>query len=126
MDQRFRWKERLHRSDEFDKVYQEGRRLRAGSLTVWVRRAPSTEPQWPRLGLAISKKYGNAVARNRMKRLLREVFRLNKTRLPPGAQMIFSAQPMGNPPNYQVVEALVSTVWLKAGFIDSPLAPLAR
>jgi len=34
--------------------------------------------QMPRLGISVSKRMGNAVVRNRIKRLIREVFRQNK------------------------------------------------
>lgn len=37
----------------------------------------------PKLGITISKKYGNAAGRNRFKRLVRESFRLNRLKLPP-------------------------------------------
>jgi ribonuclease P protein component len=40
------------------------------------------EVGFPRLALTISSKYGNAVARNWYRRWLREVFRLNKAKLP--------------------------------------------
>jgi len=45
-----------------------------------------------RLGLTVSRRVGNAVQRNRVKRRLREFFRLNKDRLPV-ADIVIIAQP---------------------------------
>ncbi|MFB0507969.1 MAG: ribonuclease P protein component [Thermodesulfobacteriota bacterium] len=41
-----------------------------------------------RLGLVVGRKVGGAVARNRIKRLLREFFRLNKERMPESSDLI--------------------------------------
>jgi ribonuclease P protein component len=46
-----------------------------------------------RLGIAVSRKVGKAFVRNRIKRMIREYFRLNKHRLPPGADLVFVAKP---------------------------------
>ena len=46
-----------------------------------------------RLGITTSKRVGAAVERNRIKRLLREFFRLNKTCLPPSSDILFIAKP---------------------------------
>ncbi|NIS61776.1 MAG: ribonuclease P protein component [Proteobacteria bacterium] len=45
-----------------------------------------------RLGLVVGRKVGGAVARNRIKRLLREFFRLNKERMPESSDLIVLAK----------------------------------
>jgi|SRR6185437_12033950 len=122
MDQRFRRAERLRRSGEFAQVMREGSRYSASGLVLWVyRRAPSSA-QAPRLGLRISRHYGNAVARNRLKRLLREVFRLHKTSLPPGVDMVFTARPRpaSRKPGYQTIAPLVMKLWTQAKLLPAP------
>jgi ribonuclease P protein component len=121
MDQRFRWDERLHNKSDFTRVFVEGRRFHKEGVTMWAFRRPSGAAQKPRLGLAIPKAYGRAVDRNRLKRLLREVFRLNKYRLPEGVDLVFSARPLGRAIRYQTVEPLVLALWTQA-----KLLPLFR
>ncbi len=67
--------ERIRRRADFERAYAEGQRAGGRFLTIVVRR---TELPVTRLGVAASKKVGDAVRRNRAKRLLREVFRRNK------------------------------------------------
>lgn len=119
MDQRFRRNERLHLKGDFRRVFQEGRRVSTGGLTLWVvRRPPEEVENKPRLGLAIPKAYGRAVDRNRIKRLLREVFRLNKSKLPSGVDMVFAARPSLARPRYSSIEPLILKLWKLA---DLPL-----
>jgi ribonuclease P protein component len=66
---------RLRRRAEFTRVYERGTRLRGRFMTCF---ALSNEVGSPRLGIAASRKIGNAVIRNRAKRLVRELFRSHK------------------------------------------------
>lgn len=72
---------RLRKPAEFAAVQRRGQRLREGA--VWVRWLPNGDDQ-ARLGMAIARRTaGNAVKRNRVKRLIRESFRQHRDRLPP-------------------------------------------
>ncbi len=82
--------ERLRKRHEFLAVQRGGRRFRTDLFTVAWRSGP--EP-WPRLGITASRKVGNAVARNRIKRRIRELFRRNKTVLPRATDIVFIANP---------------------------------
>jgi ribonuclease P protein component len=75
----FRKNERLRRRKEFSAIFKTGRRIHSEYLTVILCKNTS---DIRRVGIVVGKKVGVAVRRNRMKRLLREFFRLNKLRLP--------------------------------------------
>ena len=70
----FRPHERIRRRAEFQKVYEQGVRVHGRYATVFVL---ANQRAIGRLGIAATKKLGGAVERNRAKRLIREVFRLN-------------------------------------------------
>ena len=52
-----------------------------------------TESERSRLGISVQKKTGNAVRRNRFKRLFREVFRLNRHLFPTPCDIVFTVRP---------------------------------
>jgi ribonuclease P protein component len=84
--------ERVRKSDEFTRILEEGRRVRGRILTAYWRvdAEESTEPN--RVGVAAGKRLGNAVVRNRLKRLVREAYRRNKRELPcRGVSIVFLA-----------------------------------
>ena len=71
---------RLRRRREFLQVQQRGRRLYAGEVLVLALGASGSGP---RIGITVSSKVANAVARNRVKRWVREAFRAVRSDLPP-------------------------------------------
>ena len=76
-------------SKDFAHVLRRGKRRRDPLLALAA--APNGLPL-SRLGLAVSRKVGGAVQRNRVKRLLREAFRLNQKTLPPGYDLVVTPQ----------------------------------
>ena len=77
----FRASHRLHSTVEFDRVYRTGRRAGDGLFAV---NALANGLDHPRLGMSVSTKtVGNSVSRNRVRRLIREVFRHHSPEFPP-------------------------------------------
>ncbi len=76
---------RLRRQHEFDAVYRGTHYAGDGVLVI---RAVRNEFQHTRLGLSVSKKVGNAVVRNRWKRLIRESFRQQRSIIAGGMDIV--------------------------------------
>ena len=83
---------RLSRSRDFDAVYRHGRSTSTRFLVLyWFER--ENEGEEPRLGLAVPKAAGNAVARNRIKRQLRETWRARLDAIPSGRDYVLIVRP---------------------------------
>ena len=71
--------------EDFVNLNRLGQRKRTTHFTVIYRR---NELGLNRLGITASKKIGTAVKRNRVKRLIREFFRLNQHHFPQGYDIV--------------------------------------
>jgi ribonuclease P protein component len=78
-------RQRILKTVEFRAVYAGRARASDGGLVVYAR--ANGTPQ-TRLGVSVSSRLGNAVVRNRIKRLLREAFRLRRATWPAGFDMV--------------------------------------
>ncbi len=90
MDQGFSRKERLRKRKEFQQVFDKGEKYGNDQLKVY---ALSNGDSVSRLGLVVGRKFGNAPRRNRFKRILREAYRLNKSLLSNGADIVVVPRP---------------------------------
>jgi ribonuclease P protein component len=77
---------RLHTARQFQRVYQRGHRATGQLITVVALR--SKGGGGARLGVSVSKDHGAAVRRNKIKRLLREAFRLERRAFPSGLDVV--------------------------------------
>lgn len=75
----------LRQNREFQTVYRSGRSLANRYLVLYV--FPTKELSG-KVGFAAGKKLGNAVVRNRVKRLLRESYRLHQELVKPGLALL--------------------------------------
>jgi ribonuclease P protein component len=82
---RFRPHEHLRRADDFRRVFERRRSVSDAWLIVY-----GCENGLPhlRLGLSVSRKFGQATHRNRLRRLYREAFRLTRQQMPTGLDLI--------------------------------------
>ncbi|MCI0701249.1 MAG: ribonuclease P protein component [Planctomycetia bacterium] len=95
---------RMKTPEEFDHCYKRKRSASDGVLIVY---ACENGLAHPRLGCSVSKKVGNAVVRNRYKRLFREAFRLTQHDLPTGVDFILIPRPGEEPTLEALKESLV-------------------
>ena len=90
--------DRIYLNNDFKDILEHGVKVYGKGLVLWYRLYPQEgeagvlkprPSQQARIGIIVSKKLGNAVQRNRCKRLLKEAFRINRHLLKDSADCIF-------------------------------------
>ena len=106
---------RIKQGRDFSRLRQEGQRLVYGCLIANWRRLPADATS--RLGVVTSGKLGNAIIRNRARRLLREAFRVHQHDFSQPVDLVFVARAsiVGKP--FVEVEKDVLTTLRKAGLL---------
>lgn len=95
---RLRATDRVRKRFEFRRVRDVGRRVHTKSFLLLV--SAHGEGQSSRLGMTVTKQVAGAVGRNRIKRLLREVFRQNRGLFPDATDIVVVAKRAGSVQSY--------------------------
>jgi ribonuclease P protein component len=101
--------DRLKRRSEFRAVQERGRKHHTPHFLVMV--LPRGDDGPPRIGVTVTRKVGNAVQRNRVKRLVREVFRRNRERFPRGCDVVWIAKAGAPDLDYDAVLGELPVRW---------------
>lgn len=105
---------RLRQRAEYLNVYRNGRSVHAKGLVLfWL----PNETDTTRVGLTASKQIGKANIRNRMKRRLREIFRLNRHLIKPGYDLVVNVRQLMVRLDYRQTENSLITALDKAGLL---------
>ena len=86
---------------EFRRIYRKGKSAVSPQLVIYCQR---TRRGHSRLGVSVSTKLGCAVVRNRVRRRIREIYRLNKAKMLPGYDLIVVARVRAVETDYQKLD----------------------
>lgn len=91
----------MKKNSEFQQVYRNGVSFANRLLVMYV---TENGEDGNRIGISVSKKVGNSVVRHHITRLLREVFRLNNSKLETGLNIIIVARGAAKTSDYRHLE----------------------
>jgi len=107
-----RKKERVVRRADFTDIKLRGKRLRTDNFTITAR---PNGGDITRLGITVSRRAGNSAKRNRVKRLIREFFRLHKHVMPSGYDIVITPRHEIEAPSFSRVREELCSALVKNG-----------
>jgi ribonuclease P protein component len=103
---------RIRRRSEFLNLSRKGKRINAPNFLIITR--PNSRGE-TRLGITVSGKVGNAVVRNRVKRLIRECFRQYRNRIMPSKDVLIIARKGAANLSFTQVESELKNAVIESG-----------
>ena len=99
----------------FRRLYRKGKSAAGKYLVLYCRKNGSDEN---RIGLTVSAKLGHAVVRNRLRRRLREIYRLHESRFQPGWDIVVVARSRSVEAKFPRLEEAYLALAKKAGILQ--------
>ena len=104
----------LNQNREFKKLYARGKSAVGRMVVVYYKKNAAGAG---RLGITVSKKTGKAVVRSRVRRIIREAYRLEAEALLPGIDMVIVARGRAVHAKCQDIRRELCTLWIKEGLV---------
>ncbi|MBQ4425013.1 MAG: ribonuclease P protein component [Lachnospiraceae bacterium] len=110
----------LKKSEDFLKVYRQGRSYGNKLLVLYV--LENGESETGRLGVSVSKKVGNSVVRHRLRRLIKESFRLHESEWAKADVVVVARREAVGKSYAEIEQALLhvgkkTRIWLKGEMV---------
>ena len=93
----------LAKREDFKKVYENGKSGANRLLVMYTLKREDDEES--RIGISVSKKVGNSIVRHRLKRLIKESYRLNKEKFDCGYDVVIIARTTAKGKSYAEIES---------------------
>lgn len=110
-----RFSQSLKENNLFRRLYAKGKSTVNGHVVIYCRKNNSAEN---RIGYTVSKKLGHAVVRNRVRRRLREIYRLHEADFRPGYDIVVVARSNAVSASYARLERSFMTAAGKLGLLE--------
>ena len=112
--------ESLRNNEEFRHCYRTGKSYANRYLVLYVCAGPERTghlEQQNRLGISVSKKVGNSVIRHKIRRRIKEAYRLHESMFNSGLDMAVVARSAAKDAGYQEIESAFMSLSKKAGIL---------
>lgn len=110
-------KYKLRKNAEFRVVYRKGKSFSNNLLVLYTYK--NNRNDFNRFGVSVSKKVGKSVIRNRVRRLIKESYRLNFESFKKGYDLIVIARTTSKDRSYNEIETSLINLFKKAGLYNS-------
>ncbi|NLC65922.1 MAG: ribonuclease P protein component [Clostridium sp.] len=112
----------LRKNSEFQRVYRRRKSYSNNLLVLYVYKSKYNvvgNEKYNKLGISVSKKVGKSVVRSRVKRLIKESYRLNQTDIKKGYDLVIIARVSSKDSSYNEIERALLNIFKRAGLISN-------